>query len=100
MTGLPARTNGGLRVRTARSPWNVSQAVAPAVSDASVVPPPVTPRLLRFQAVRERTGLSRSTIWRMERRGEFPRHHRISSNVVAWVEGEVSDWIRSRVAGE
>jgi prophage regulatory protein len=55
-------------------------------------------RFLRFPAVLARTGLSRSTIWRLERRGEFPRHRRISPNAVAWVESEVTDWIRSRAS--
>ncbi len=53
------------------------------------------PRLLRFPDVRARTGLSRSTIWRLERQGLFPRHRRVSANVVAWVEAEVNEWIRS-----
>ncbi len=53
-------------------------------------------KLLRFPVVREMTGLSRSTIWRLERRGEFPKHHRIAPNVVAWVVGDVSDWIQLR----
>ena len=54
------------------------------------------PTLLRFPAVRARTGLSRSTVWRLERQGSFPRHRRISANAVAWLEEEVSDWIRSK----
>ena len=54
-------------------------------------------KLLRFPAVHERTGLSRSTIWRLEQRGAFPKHRRISSNTVAWVEGEVTAWIHSKV---
>ena len=54
-------------------------------------------RLLRFAAVQERTGLSRTTIWRLEQCGAFPRHRRISANVVAWVEDEVTNWIRSKV---
>jgi prophage regulatory protein len=54
-------------------------------------------KLLRFPAVRERTGLSRSTIWRLERRGAFPRHHRISANAVAWIEDDIANWIRSKV---
>ena len=53
-------------------------------------------RVLRFQAVRDRTGLSRSTIWRLERRGTFPRHRRISLNAVGWIEHEVDAWIQSR----
>ena len=54
-------------------------------------------KLLRFPAVRERTGLSRSTIWRLERQGAFPQHHRISPNAVAWVEDDIASWIRSKV---
>ena len=54
-------------------------------------------RFLRFPAVRARTGLSRTTIWRLERQGAFPLHRRISRNAVAWAEHEVSDWIRSKL---
>ncbi|PYQ71873.1 MAG: transcriptional regulator [Acidobacteria bacterium] len=43
--------------------------------------------------VRGRTGLSRSTIWRLERRGEFPRHRRISPNAVGWLEQEINEWM-------
>ena len=53
-------------------------------------------RVLRFRTVRDRTGLSRSTIWRLERRGVFPQHRRISINAVGWIEDEVEAWIRSR----
>ena len=54
-------------------------------------------RFLRFNAVRERTGLSRTTIWRLERKGVFPPHRRISANAVAWREDEVEAWMLSRV---
>ncbi len=40
-------------------------------------------RFIRLKAVRDRTGLSRSTIWRLERRGDFPPHRQISANAVA-----------------
>ena len=53
-------------------------------------------RLLRFPAVRLRTGLSRSTIWRLERAGDFPRHIRLSPNAVAWIEDEIAGWIRQK----
>ena len=53
-------------------------------------------RMLRFPAVRDRTGLSRSTIWRLEQHGSFPRHRRISANAVAWLEEEVVAWIRCK----
>jgi prophage regulatory protein len=50
--------------------------------------------LLRLPAVIERTGLSRSTIWRLEHAGKFPRRRRVSANVVAWLEIEVAAWIQ------
>lgn len=55
-------------------------------------------RFLRFMAVRDRTGLSRSTIWRLERRGAFPKHKRLSTNAVGWLEQEIDQWVRSRLA--
>jgi prophage regulatory protein len=65
-------------------------------SVTSLLGRPTPPKLLRFPHVRERTGLSRSTIWRLERRGEFPKHRRISRNAVGWLEEEISEWIRSK----
>ncbi|MCC7241570.1 MAG: AlpA family phage regulatory protein [Acidobacteria bacterium] len=53
---------------------------------------PAPARLLRFAAVRARTGLSRSTIWRLERQGLFPRRRRISHGAVAWAAEEVEAW--------
>lgn len=100
MNGLPTKTNGGVRVRSldrvgegsavASRPATAGTAQAP--SGGRILPL----KLLRFPVVREMTGLSRSTIWRLERRGEFPKHHRIAPNVVAWVEEDVSDWIQLR----
>ena len=42
--------------------------------------------------------LSRSTIWRMERRGDFPRRFPITPGRVGWNEKEVQSWIKSRVS--
>jgi prophage regulatory protein len=53
--------------------------------------------MLRFPAVRDRTGLSRTTVWRLERLGAFPRHRRISANAVAWLEEEIVGWIREKL---
>ena len=53
-------------------------------------------RFIRFAGVRDRTGLSRSTIWRLERRGVFPKHRRLSANAVGWLEPEIDEWVRSR----
>jgi prophage regulatory protein len=71
------------------------------VADATLTPASTLDRVplkfIRFKAVRERTGLSRSTIWRLERVGAFPKHHQISANAVAWMEQDVVNWIQSKV---
>lgn len=72
-------------------------ATSPLQMNTQPAPVNIPLRLLRFGEVRQRTGLSRSTIWRMERRGAFPRHIKVSLNVVAWREDEVSEWIRSKL---
>ncbi len=53
-------------------------------------------RLIRTDEVATRTGLSRTTLWRLERKGEFPVRRQIGENSVGWLESEVDDWIESR----
>ena len=53
-------------------------------------------RFMRFKEVRQRVGLSRTSIWRLERKGQFPPRRRLSDNAVAWVEEEVDQWVRGR----
>ena len=103
MNRLPAKTKGPIRAHAS------SQAIAngharlrpEASGDTPLVAQSLdralSLKLLRFPAVRERTGLSRSTIWRLERQGDFPKHRRISANVVAWVEAEVMSWIHAKI---
>jgi prophage regulatory protein len=40
--------------------------------------------------------LSRTTMWRMERRGEFPRRISISDRRVAWRRSEIEAWLKRR----
>lgn len=51
--------------------------------------------LLRDE-VEEVTGLSKSTIRRLERAGNFPKRRLLSQRRVGWVEVEVMDWISTR----
>jgi prophage regulatory protein len=74
-----------------------SQRIAEATSTQVSMLERVPLKFIRFKAVRERTGLSRSTIWRLERVGAFPKHHQISANAVAWMEQDVVNWIQSKV---
>jgi prophage regulatory protein len=52
--------------------------------------PPVAPeRLLRLDSVMALTGLSRPSLWRMEREGRFPKRQKIGARAVAWRESEI-----------
>jgi prophage regulatory protein len=53
-------------------------------------------KTLRFSQVKEKTGMSRATVDRLERAGKFPRRHKISQRLVGWIESEVDDWITKR----
>ena len=55
-------------------------------------------RFMREAEVRRITGLSRTTRWRLERRGAFPRRRQISPNGVAWLESEIRQWQAEKVA--
>jgi len=65
-------------------------------------------RFLRLPEVQRRVPFSRSTIYRKIATGEFPRPYdlgadparavRLGRTVAAWLESEIEDWIRARVA--
>ena len=54
--------------------------------------------ILDESGVQKLTSLSRTTRWRMERRGDFPKHVRLSPGRVGWRQADVEAWISSRAA--
>lgn len=52
------------------------------------------PRLIRLPAVIERTGYGKAWIYRLISMGRFPRPVKIGIRAIAFVEGEVDDWIQ------
>ena len=55
-------------------------------------------RFLRLPEVLARTGLSRSTIYVRLDQGRFPRPVSLGARAVGWVEAEVDEWMRERIA--
>ncbi len=53
---------------------------------------------LRLPEVMERTGLSRSTIYVRVAAGRFPQPVALGGRVVGWIEAEVDEWVRERIA--
>lgn len=51
-------------------------------------------RILRLKSVLERTGLSRSTLYRKIQDRTFPRALRISARCTGWRESDIEAWLR------
>lgn len=59
---------------------------------------PVRVRILRLPEVQRRTGLSRSTIYVRLDQARFPKPVSLGARAVGWIEPEVDEWIRERIA--
>ena len=53
--------------------------------------------MLRRAEVQRRTGLSRTTIYRMIGEGTFPRPVKLGKRSVGWREAEIEDWLKTRM---
>lgn len=65
--------------------------------------PPMSPdsppfRMLRLPEVKALTGLSRTTIYELIARCQFPSPVKLGCRSVAWLEEEVLEWRRERIA--
>jgi prophage regulatory protein len=52
--------------------------------------------ILRRKQVEARTGLSRSSIYKMMSDGSFPKPVSLGARAVGWVESHVDQWLESR----
>lgn len=55
-------------------------------------------RLIKLDQVIQQTALSRSQIYVMMNRGEFPKPAKVSARLNAWAEPEIQDWCIARLA--
>ena len=58
-----------------------------------------TERFLRLPEVQERTGFSRSLIYKSVNDKTFPSPRKVGGRASVWLESEVNTWM-SRVAGD
>jgi len=54
------------------------------------------PLFLRRSHLKQLTGLSPSTVDRLERAGAFPRRRRVGSGVVGWLYSEVATFLEQQ----
>ena len=55
-------------------------------------------RAIRITEVKAMTGMGRSTIYKMELCGQFPRRFKVSERLSVWFADEVSAWLERRAA--
>ena len=53
-------------------------------------------RILRAHEVKQIVGISRSTIWRLERKGQFPARLPLGTGSVGWLKSDIESWVNSR----
>jgi len=54
--------------------------------------------ILRLPAVKNRTGLSRSSIYLRISKGEFPPSISLGGRAVGWLESDVESWLQDRIS--
>ena len=54
--------------------------------------------ILRRHDVERVTGLPRSTIYDKVAKGTFPKPVQLSERAVGWLENEIADWQKARIA--
>ena len=53
-------------------------------------------QFLREPQVAAMTGLSKSTRWRLEKAGKFPKKRRLSARSIGWLFSEIKNWVQTR----
>ena len=54
--------------------------------------------ILRLPVVKENTGLSRSAIYARISEGSFPKQISLGGRAVGWLESDIQNWIKQRLA--
>jgi len=52
-------------------------------------------RIVRIKTVLERTGLTRSTLYRKIQNGTFPKQVSISVRCAGWRESAINEWLKN-----
>jgi prophage regulatory protein len=52
--------------------------------------------MLRLSQVMERTELRKTTIYKLQKQGHFPRAVSLTGHSVRWIESEVEEWLVGR----
>ena len=84
--------------RPETQPEQTTHGATPKTYDGRVTVTPTRPeKLLRLDAVEERTGLKKSSVYAGMKARTFPAAVRLSARAVAWREEDIDRWVSDRV---
>ena len=55
-------------------------------------------KIIRLPEVKNKTGLSRSTIYLSMAKGTFPKTISLSERAVGWLDSDIEQWLDKRIA--
>lgn len=76
---------------------SLDSAVSDTRKPSAFVPSESASDLIRLPEVKKLTGVGASRIYKMISDDEFPRQVKLGDRAVAWVRGEVLEWLRERI---
>jgi len=53
-------------------------------------------QVIRINELIPKTSLSRTTIWRLEKQGQFPKRFKLSARTSCWCLSEIDEWLEMR----
>jgi len=55
-------------------------------------------QILTLRQVEDLTGLKRVTLWRLEKKSDFPRRLKLTDTKIGWRKNQVEAWIDEKTA--
>tara|TARA_R110000851_G_scaffold280799_2_gene434158 strand:+ start:2916 stop:3104 length:189 start_codon:yes stop_codon:yes gene_type:complete len=54
-------------------------------------------KIIRLPAVKDQTGLSRSSIYLRMSKGEFPQSISLGDRAIGWLEADIEQWLEDKI---
>jgi len=54
-------------------------------------------KIIRLPAVKDKTGISRSSIYLRMSKGEFPKSISLGDRAIGWLESDIKQWLEDKI---
>lgn len=55
--------------------------------------------ILPVKLAEKKVGFTRLTMWRLEKKGQFPKRVQLTGKKIGWFEDDLDDWLEKRPRG-